>query len=80
VFSELLPPGYTVGPVYMSYAHEHDVEWQVLTFHVTAPDGQPLVLTSEKVPARDDINELAKRAASRFAEGLLKNEPPPAGN
>jgi hypothetical protein len=86
VFSELLPPGYTVGPVYMHYEHDHDVEWQVLTFHVNAPDGKPFVLTSQKVPARDDINELARSTARKFIEGLVltegspKNEPPPASN
>lgn len=82
VFGELLPPGYSVTQAYMSYvpaAQAHDVESQVLTFHVIAPDGHAFTVTSDTVPAREDCNELAVRTARRFAEGL-KNEPPPASD
>jgi hypothetical protein len=77
VFGDLLPPGWTVGPAFMNYKYEHDAEWQVLTFHANGSDGQTLVLTSDKMPARDDINELAATTARKFVE-RLKNEPPAA--
>lgn len=77
VFGELLPPGWSVAQAKMDYVHDHDVEWQVLTFHVISPDGQMRVLTSDKMPARDDVNELAATTARKFVE-RLKNEPPPA--
>lgn len=75
-FGELLPKGWSVAQAYLNYKHEHDVEWQVLTFHVIDPGGKTHVLESDKVPARDDINELAASAARKFVE-RMKNEPPP---
>jgi hypothetical protein len=70
VLGENLPPGWTVAQAQMDYVHADNVEWQVLTFHVNDPKGEQHVLTSERVPARDDINELTVKTAKRFAEGL----------
>jgi hypothetical protein len=87
VFGDLLPPGYTVAQAYLSYKHEHDVEWQVLTFHVNGPDGpivgpdgKPTAFTSDKVPAKDDVNELAAKTARRFVEGLKDVQTAPAAS
>jgi hypothetical protein len=79
VFGELLPPGYTVAQGYMEYKHEHDVEWQVLTFHVNTPDGNVIKVTSDRVPARDDVNELTRRTVSKFVEGLKNAQTAPTG-
>lgn len=75
VIGELLPPGWSVATAQLDYVHDHDVEWQVITFRVIDPQGKQLELKSDKVPARDDVNELARKAARKFAEGI-KNEPP----
>jgi hypothetical protein len=74
-FGDMLPKGWSVAQAYLSYKHDHDVEWQVITFHVIGPDGKTHVLESDKVPARDDVNELAAGTARKFLEGL-KNVPP----
>ena len=77
-FGNLLPQGYSVAQAYMRYEHAHDVEWQVLEFNVIGPDGKPVKFMSDRVPARDDVNELAAKTARRFIEKIKegKNEPP----
>lgn len=75
VFGDQLPTGWSVAQAQLDYQHDHDVEWQVLTFHVIDPSGKTHVLTSDKVPARDDISELTIKTANKFVEGF-KNEPP----
>lgn len=80
-FGKLLPDRYSVAQAFMRYEHAHDVEWQVLTFHVIDPTGQPHVIESDRVPARDNINELAAKTARRFVERLKEgsHEPPTGG-
>lgn len=77
-FGNLLPQGYSVAQAYMRYEHEHDVEWQVLEFNVIGPDGKPVKFMSERVPARENVNELAAKTARQFLARVeeQKNEPP----
>lgn len=73
-FGELLPKGWTVAQAQLDYQHDAG-EWQVLTFHAIDPLGKVHIVRSDRAPARDDVNELARMAARKFVEGI-KNEPP----
>jgi hypothetical protein len=75
VFSEQLPKGFTLAQAYMELKHDGGIESQVLTFHVIDPHGKTFVVVSDKVPSRDDVNELAKATAQLFMKGKI-NEPP----
>lgn len=71
LFTDQLPPGYSVKEATMRYVHPGDGhEWQVLTFRVIDPHGHLHVWTSDQVLSRDDINQLAIRTAKKFVEDV----------
>ena len=75
-FADQLPAGYSLKDGWMDYRSGADNEgqWQVLTFRVIDPGGTEHTVEIE-APLREDINELAIKAAKQFMKEVPQSEP-----
>jgi hypothetical protein len=75
-FIDQLPAGYSLKDGLMNYRATSDGkgQWQVLTFRVIDPGGTEHTVEIE-APLREDINELAIKAAKQFMKEVPQSEP-----